>query len=85
VFVSCPANIIGILMVFFYPRWGYYLLALVRFWWVWANVMTTATSLRFYNPRQRLVNWLIGYPFGIVVGLVYIVWTVVHFDVICLP
>jgi len=82
VFVACPANIIGILLVFLYPRWGYYLLALVSFWWVWPNVMTTATSLRFYNPRQSLVSWLIGYPFGILVGVAYIVWTIGNFDAI---
>lgn len=46
---------------------------------------TTATSLRFYNPRQSLISRLIGYPFGILVGLAYIVWTVLHFDVIYLP
>ncbi|MBI4672564.1 MAG: hypothetical protein HY741_12975 [Chloroflexi bacterium] len=85
VFVACPANIIGIVLVFVAPRWGYYLLALVSFWWVWANVMTTATSLRFYNPRLNLPLWLIGYPFGILVGLAYIVWTVIHFDAIYLP
>lgn len=82
VFVSCPANVIAILLVFLSPRWGFYLLALVSFWWVWANVMTTATSLRFYNPRHKLVAWLSGYPLGILVGLAYIVWTIVHFDAI---
>jgi hypothetical protein len=85
VFVACPANLIGIVLVFLAPRWGYYLLALVSFWWVWANVMTTATSLRFYNPRLSLMSWLIGYPFGILVGLAYIAWTIVHFDAIYLP
>lgn len=85
VFVACPANIIGILLVFLYPRWGYYLLALVSFWWIWANVMTTATSLRFYNPRRSLIIWLLGYPFGILVGLAYIVWTIVHFKAIYFP
>ena len=85
VFVACPANIFGIALVFLYPRWGYYLLALVSFWWVWANVMTTATSLRFYNPKQHLALWLVGYPFGVVLGLAYIVWTIIHFDIIYLP
>jgi hypothetical protein len=84
VFVACPANLLGIALVFLAPRWGYYLLALASFWWVWANVMTTATSLRFYNPRLNLMSWFIGYPFGILVGLAYIVWTVVHFDTIYL-
>ncbi len=85
VFVSCPANIIGIVLVFLSPRWGFYLLSMVSFWWIWANVMTTATSLRFYNPRLSLMTWLIGYPFGILLGLAFIVWTIVHFDVIYFP
>lgn len=84
-FVACPANILGIVLVFLYPRWGYYLLALVSFWWVWANVMTTATSLRFYNPKQHLMIWLVGYPFGILLGLAYIAWTIINFDIIYRP
>ncbi len=84
-FVACPSNIAGIILVFLYPRWGYYLLALVSFWWVWGNVMTTATSLRFYSPKQGLMVWLLGYPFGILLGLGYIAWTVVNFDIIYFP
>jgi hypothetical protein len=80
VFVACPSNIAGIILVFLYPRWGYYLLALVSFWWVWANVMTTATSLRFCSPKQHFMMWLVGYPFGILLGLAYIAWTIVHFE-----
>jgi hypothetical protein len=49
VFVACPANLIGIALVFVYPRWAYYLLAMVSFWWVWANVMTTAISFAPYR------------------------------------
>ena len=81
VFLACPVNIAGIVLVFVSPRWGFYLLALVSFWWVWANTMTTATSLRFEKPKITL-NWIFTYPFGILVGLVYIVWTIVHFDTI---
>lgn len=81
IFIACPANIVGIFLVFISPRWGYYLLALVSFWWVWANIMTTSTSLRFENPKITL-NWIIAFPFGFLVGLAYIVWTVVHFDTI---
>lgn len=81
IFLACPVNIVGIVLVFVSPRWGYYLLALVSFWWVWANIMTTTTSLRFEKPKITL-NWFIVYPFGILVGLAYIVWTVVHFDTI---
>lgn len=85
VFLACPVNVLGIVLVFLAPRWGYYLLALASFWWVWANVMTTATSLRFHNPRKNFTVWLIGYPFGILLGLAYIAWTIVHFDVIYFP
>ena len=53
-------------------RWGYYLLALVSFWWIWANTMTTTTSLRFEKPKSNL-TWIIAYPFGILIGLAYIV------------
>jgi hypothetical protein len=81
VFLACPASVVGILLIFVSPRWGYYLLALVSFWFVWANTMTTATSLRFEKPRITL-NWFIVFPSGILLGLAYIVWTIIHFHVI---
>ena len=81
IFFACPINIAGIVLVFVSPRWGYYLLALVSFWWVWANTMTTSTSLRFEKPKINL-NWIIVYPFGILVGLAYILWTILNFDTI---
>lgn len=83
-FISCPANLLGILLVFIRPLWGYYLLALVSFWWVWANVMTTANSLRFEKPRITFL-WFLTFPFGIMVGLAYIGWTVVNFRIIYAP
>lgn len=84
VFLACPASIAGIILVFITPRWGQYLLALVSFWFVWANTMTTSTSLRFENPKISL-NWFITFPFGGLVGLAYIVWTLIHFDTIYFP
>ena len=81
IFLACPASIAGILLVFLSPRWGYYLLALVGFWFVWTNTMTTATSLRFEKPKITL-NWLIVFPSGALLGLAYIVWTIIHFDII---
>jgi len=81
IFITCPINIAGIVLVFISPRWGYYLLALVSFWWVWSNAMTTSTSLRFEKPRITL-SWIIVFPFGILVGLAYIVWTIIHFNII---
>ena len=83
VFLACPACILGIILVFISPRWGFYLLALVSFWFVWANIMTTVTSLRFENPKLTL-SWWIVFPAGILVGLAYILWTILHFDTIYL-
>ena len=79
--LACPVSIAGIVLVFVAPRWGYYLLALVSFWFIWANTMTTATSLRFEKPNINL-NWLLVFPSGILIGLTYIIWTLIHFDII---
>lgn len=84
IFLACPICIIGIVLVFVSPRLGHYLLAWVSFWFAWANIMTTATSLRFEKPKITLY-WLIVFPFGALVGLAYFVWTLVHFEAIYLP
>jgi hypothetical protein len=81
VFLACPLSIIGILLMFASPRWGFYLLSWVSFWLVWANIMTTATSLRFEKPKITLA-WFIVFPFGALVGLAYLLWTLFHFDII---
>ena len=81
IFLACPLCIIGIVLVFVSPRWGTYLLAWVSFWFVWANTMTTATSLRFQKPKITLA-WLLVFPFGALVGLAYFIWTLFHFDII---
>ena len=81
IFLACPLSFIGIALVFISPRWGYYLLAWVSFWFFWANIMTTTTSLRFEKPKITL-TWLFVFPFGSLVGLAYFVWTLIHFDVI---
>jgi len=83
VFLACPASFVAIALVFISPRWGYYLLAMAAFWFVWANLMTTATSLRFENPKLSL-NWRIAFPTGIIIGLATILWTVIHFETIYL-
>ena len=86
VFLACPVSLIGIILVFAgpslgSPRLGFYLLAWISFWFVWANTMTTTTSLRFEKPKISL-NWLIVFPFGVLVGLAYFIWTLVHFEAI---
>jgi len=84
VFVACPVTLAGIVLVVAGSRWGFYLLTLSAGWLVWANVMTTANSLRFEKPRINLV-WLITFPLGSVIGLTWIIWTVIHFDRIFRP
>ncbi len=81
IFLACPVNILGIVFILLGSRWGYFLLTLASFWWVWANVMTTATSLRFHHPRVNLM-WFIAFPFGGLLGIAYIIWTLLHFDLI---
>ena len=81
IFLACPLCLIGIALVFISPRWGFYLLAWVSFWFAWTNIMTTATSLRFEKPKITL-SWLIFFPFGSLVGFAYFVWTLFHFDAI---
>lgn len=78
-FVACPTNVIAIILVLFDSVLGFYLLAMVSFWWLWANVMTTATSLRFMQPKLTFV-WIVTYPFGALLGLSYIIWSLVHFE-----
>jgi hypothetical protein len=79
--LACPAAIAGVILVAAAPRWGFFLLALVSFWLLWANIMTTANSLRFHHPRITLA-WFIGFPFGALLGLAYLIWLVVHFDAV---
>ena len=81
VFLACPASLAGIVLVFVSARWGFYLLTMVSFWLVWANIMATVTSLRFEKPKITF-NWFIVFPFGILVGLAYIVWSILNFDAI---
>ena len=81
VFLACPVSFVAIVLVFISPRWGFYLLAMVAFWFVWANIMTTTTSLKFENPKLTL-NWLIVFPTGILVGAAYILWSIIHFETI---
>ena len=78
---ACPVTMMAIVLVFLQPLWGYFLLALVSFWLVWANIMTTATSLRFEKPKISLY-WFISFPFGILLGVAYIIWLIFHFNII---
>jgi hypothetical protein len=79
--IAIPVTFIGIVLIFFGLRIGYYLTGLGAFWFLWANTMTTATSLRFEKPRIS-INWFMVFPFGAIIGLAYIVWTLIHFETV---
>lgn len=81
--VACPATVAGIILLFITPRSGFYIIALTSFWFLWANIMTTSTSLRFENPKLTLM-WFITFPLGAIVGFAYIIWTIIHFNLIYL-
>lgn len=84
VFLSGPAILVGAALMLAGYRWGYYVLALCSYWFLWANIMTTATSLRFEKPKITFA-WFVTFPLGSLLGLAYIVWTFVYFDVIYCP
>ena len=81
VFLACPLSFLAIALIFLLPRWGFYLLAMVSFWFMWANLMGTVTSLKFEKPKLTL-NWWVVFPTGGFVGLAYSLWTIIHFDII---
>ena len=77
--IAIPVTFIGIVLIFVGWRIGYYLTGLASFWFLWTNVMTTATSLRFEKPKISL-NWFIVFPFGALLALAYIVWSLIYFQ-----
>jgi hypothetical protein len=78
IFLACPFFLAAIVLVFAAPRWGFYAMGMVGFYFLWINLVTTVTSLRFEKPRITL-QWLIVFPMGSVIGLALIVWMLVHF------
>jgi hypothetical protein len=79
--VAIPITLAALIMIFTAPRWGFYTMGLVSFWFMWTNVMTSVTSLRFAKPRITL-RWIIVFPLGSVIGLAFVIWMLAHFDTI---
>jgi hypothetical protein len=78
IILSCPACIAGIVLIFLNSKWGFFILALVGFWYLWINLVTTITSLRFHKPKFTFA-WFLVFPFGAIVGLAQLVWSVIHY------
>ncbi len=77
--IAIPVTFIGIVLIFAGWRIGYYLTGLASFWFLWANIMTTATSLRFEKPKITLMRFIV-FPFGALIGLAYIIWSLIYFQ-----
>jgi hypothetical protein len=84
IIIICPTTIAGIVLILVNSHWGFYILGLVSFWHVWVNTATTVTSLRFEKPKITF-SWFIVFPFAILVGLAYLIWSVIHFNLVFLP
>ncbi len=78
VLVACPASFTAFVLIFVAPRWGFLLMGMVGFWFLWANLMTTITSLKFESPKITF-QWFVVFPFGALVGASYLIWTFAHF------
>lgn len=81
ILIACPLTFLSVVLVFLDLQWGFFLLGMVSFWFVWANVMTTATSLRFEEPKITL-QWIIVFPLGVLIGLGILAWIFIHFDLV---
>lgn len=81
ILVACPSSFVAVTLTFVAPMLGLYLMGMVGFWFVWANIMTTLTSLRFEKPRIT-IPWIFVFPLGSIIGLAYIIWMLTHFDVL---
>jgi hypothetical protein len=81
IFIACPMAILSVILILIGFKWGFYLMALDSFFFLWINTATTITSLKFNKPKITL-NWFIIFPFGAILGFAFLVWTIIHFDLI---
>lgn len=81
ILLACPISFTGLVLIFLAPPWGFFLMGMVGFWFFWANLMTTITSLRFERPRITF-QWVVVFPLGAVVGLSFLVWVGAHFELV---
>lgn len=75
--LAWPLGIAVVALAAMGSPWGFVLLPAHGFYVLWANTVTTATSLRFHSPKFTLM-WFIVFPLGAIVGAATLVWTAVH-------
>ena len=79
--LAIPLTMAGVVLIYLGWKIGFYIMGLASFWFLWINAATTVTSLRFQKPRFTL-SWFLVFPFGAILGVVYIVWSVIHIELI---
>lgn len=79
--LAVPLTMAGVVLIYLGWGIGFYIMGLASFWFLWVNTATTLTSLRFQKPRVTF-SWFLVFPFGAILGLVYIVWSLVHIELI---
>ena len=77
ILLACPLGFAVVVLILSGSPWGYFLLPVHGFYFLWANTMTTATSLRFHNPKFTLM-WFIVFPLGAIVGASTLLWSAAH-------
>jgi hypothetical protein len=79
--IGCPVGLLGVVLTFLHYQIGFYLMAMVSFWFLWVNLATTVTSLKFRKQKLNF-SWFMTFPFGSLMGLAYVIWTMFYYDVI---
>ncbi len=77
--LACPLGFMVVALVLLGSPWGLFILPVHGFYFLWANTMTTATSLRFHSPKFTLM-WFIVFPMGAIVGAATLIWSGIHFS-----
>lgn len=77
--IGCPVGLLGVVLTFLHYQVGFYIMAMVSFWFVWVNLATTVTSLRFQKPKFNF-SWFMTFPFGCLMSLAYLIWIIFYYD-----
>jgi hypothetical protein len=81
ILLAIPLTLAGVALVFLGVKIGFYIMGMVSFWFLWINLATTLTSVRFERPRFTF-SWFLVFPLGAILGLVYILWSLAHFTAV---
>lgn len=77
ILLACPLGFLVVALVLTGSELGFFLLPAHGFYFLWANTMTTVTSLRFHKPKITLI-WFIVFPLGALVGAATLLWSAAH-------